>query len=270
MFDLARIGAGLPVAGSIGQLPELIEHNGALVVEAPPGTGKTTLVPPALHNHTGGKVLVTAPRRVAVRAAARRLRQLSGTPELVGYSMRGEHQPGSAVEFLTPGVLLRRLLADPELAGVSAVAVDEVHERQLDTDLVLGMLIELAQLREELRLVAMSATLDAARYSDLLGGAAILSTPAVTHPLEYEHAPHEGRLSGSREFYRHLGEQANRAVARRGESALVFVPGVREVEQVVAVTGGLPLHGRLDSREQDAALTPSPEPRIVVSTAVAE
>ena len=272
IFDLETIGAGLPVADTIGRLPELIEQTGTLVVEAPPGTGKTTLVPPALANHTGGKVLVTAPRRVAVRAAYRRLSSLVPR-ELrtsVGYSIRGEHVPGSAVEFVTPGVLLRRLLADPELEGVAAVAVDEVHERQIDTDLILGMLVELAQLREDLRVAAMSATLDANRYSELLGGAAILSTPAVTHPLVYEHAPHEGRLTGSRQFYRHLGEQALRAVEKRGESALVFVPGVREVEQVVAVTGGMPLHGRLDSKEQDAALSPSAEPRIVVSTAVAE
>ena len=270
MFNLTAIGAGLPVAETIDQLPALIEQTGSLVVEAPPGTGKTTLIPPALHNHTGGKVLVTAPRRVAVRAAARRLRHLSGAPEMVGHTIRGEHRAGSAVEFVTPGVLLRRLLADPELTGVSAVAVDEVHERQLDTDLVLGMLIELGQLRDDLRIVAMSATLDARRYSDLLGGAEILSTPAVTHPLDYEYSPHDGRLAGSREFYAHLGALARRAVDKRGESALVFVPGVREVDQVVAATGGLPLHGRLDAKDQDAALSPSDEPRIVVSTAVAE
>src|SRR5699024_4274138 len=177
--------------------------------------------------HGHGKVLVTAPRRVAVRAAARRLAQLDGSrvgqkvgfsirgeqfpgthvdfmppgvllrrplhdPELpgvgavaiaevdgqkVGFSIRGEYFPGTHVEFMTPGVLLRRLLNDPELPGVGAVAIDEVHERQLDTDIVLAMLLELAELRDDLSLVAMSATLDAQRFAELMN-ASVLATPA--------------------------------------------------------------------------------------------
>lgn len=279
-FDLARIGAGLPVADTVGQLPDLLAHSGAVVVQAPPGTGKTTLIPPALANHTGGKVLVTAPRRVAVRAAARRLAHLDGSQlgDRVGFSVRGEHHAGSLVEFMTPGVLLRRLLQDPALEGVAAVAVDEVHERQLDTDLVLGMLIELRELRDDLSLAAMSATLDADRYSQLLGGP-VLDTPAVIHPLEISYAPTEGRL-GSRgvewSFLDHLARQAVTAVQRTGNSALVFAPGVREVERVVRTAGELsgitvlPLHGQLSPREQDAALSPGTGPRIVVATSIAE
>lgn len=279
-FNLDRIGAGLPVAGTISQLPGLLADSGALVIQAPPGTGKTTLVPPALANHSGGRVLVTAPRRVAVRAAARRLAQLDGSRlgERVGFSVRGEHHPGSLVEFLTPGVLLRRLLADPSLEGVSAVAVDEVHERQLDTDLVLGMLIELRELRDDLQLVAMSATLDATRYSELIGGP-VLATPAVIHPLEIEYAPAEGRLSPRGVewgFLDHLARRAVTAAQRSGDSVLVFVPGVREVERVcqsarqLGELPVLPLHGRLSSGEQDAALNPATGPRIVVSTSLAE
>src|SRR5699024_11052724 len=122
-----------------------------------------TLVPPLLANEVEGLVLVVAPRRVAVRAAARRLAHLDGSRigDRVGFRIRGESHPGSRVEFLTPGVLLRRLLHDPELTGVSAVVLDEVHERQLDTDLALGMLIELRELRDDLVIVAMSATLEA-------------------------------------------------------------------------------------------------------------
>ena len=270
-FNRTAIGQGLPVANDIDRLPQLIAQTGRLVVQAPPGTGKTTLVPPALANHSG-KVLVTAPRRVAVRAAARRLAQLDGSRigDKVGFSIRGEHHPGTHVEFMTPGVLLRRLLTDPELTGVNAVAIDEVHERQLDTDLVLAMLLELAELRDDLSIVAMSATLDAQHFANLMN-ASVLDTPAVTYPLDTHYAPHPGRAGCTREFLTHLATQAQLARETTGHSVLVFVPGVREVEQVcMQIPGALPLHGRLSSTEQDQALRPSDTPRIVVSTSIAE
>lgn len=265
MFDLARIGAGLPVAETIDSLPS----TGNVVIQAPPGTGKTTLVPPALANHAAGrgKVIVTAPRRVAVRAAAQRLSTLSGTPDKVGFAIRGESRKGSEVEFVTPGVLLRRLLKDPELEGVSAVAIDEVHERQLDTDLVLGMCLELAELREDFRVIAMSATVDAQRFSQLMD-APVHVTEAVTHPLDIHYAPMPGRAAGTREFYGDVAKQA----ARQQESTLVFVPGVREVNLVCEALQGhnvFPLHGKQTTAEQDAALY-TDEQRIVVATSIAE
>lgn len=272
-FDLGVIGRGLPVAATINQLPDLLSGGQTLVVQAPPGTGKTTLVPPALANHTGGKVLVTAPRRVAVRAAARRLAHLDGSQlgQKVGYTVRGEHHPGSHVEFMTPGVLLRKLMSDPELPGVSAVAVDEVHERQLDSDLVLGMLLELAQLRDDLVVTAMSATLDVDKFAGLMA-APVLDTPAVTYPVEVDYRPHEGRLRCTPAFLDHLADMAQQARAEaKQHSVLVFVPGVREVEHVIGrVPGALPLHGSLTAAQQDAALSPSAEPRIVVATSIAE
>ena len=153
------------------------------MVQAPPGTGKTTLVPPLLANlaSTHGlaqaralRVVVTQPRRVAARAAARRLAALDGTQvgDRVGYTVRGERKagPGTLVEFVTPGILLRRLLDDPGLESTGAVILDEVHERGLETDLLLGMLGEVRQLRGDLTLVAMSATLDAPRFAALIGG----------------------------------------------------------------------------------------------------
>lgn len=276
-FNLSAIGAGLPVAERIDALPGLLEDANTLVVQAPPGTGKTTLVPPALANAlgSGGKVIVTAPRRVAVRAAARRLAQLDGTRvgERVGYSVRGEHKPGSLVEFVTPGVLLRRLLSDPGLDGVAAVAIDEVHERQLDSDLVLAMALEVAQLREDFALVAMSATLNAAAFAEHLG-AQVLSTPAVTHPLDVRYSPHPERGTRGRAYYEHLAALAAAEVRAQGHSALVFVPGVREVEDTLAAIPAdipaLPLHGRLDNAAQDAALNDDGTPRIVVATSIAE
>ena len=265
MFDLARIGASLPVAETIDSLPS----SGNVVIQAPPGTGKTTLVPPALANHAAGrgKVIVTAPRRVAVRAAAQRLSTLSGTPDKVGFAIRGESRKGSEVEFVTPGVLLRRLLKEPELEGVAAVAIDEVHERQLDTDLVLGMCLELAELREDFRVIAMSATVDAQRFSQLMD-APVHVTEAVTHPLDIHYAPMPGRAAGAREFYGDVAKQA----ARQHESTLVFVPGVREVNLVCEALDGhnvFPLHGKQTTAEQDAALY-TDEQRIVVATSIAE
>lgn len=262
MFDLKAIGTGLPVLETIDSLPV----DGHVVVQAPPGTGKTTLVPPALANQVEGKVLVTAPRRVAVRAAANRLQELSG--QRIGYAVRGDSRKGANVEFVTPGVLLRRLLRDPELEGISAVAIDEVHERQLDTDLVLGMCLELAQLRDDFRVIAMSATVDASRFSQLMGNAPIHSTEAVTYPLDISYEPIPGRAAGDREFWKGVAKVA----AQQHESTLVFVPGVREVNLVCDALSGhnvFPLHGRQTTQEQDAALYTS-EQRIVVATSIAE
>ena len=269
MFDLSTIGAGLPVADVIGDLPA----RGPLVVEAPPGTGKTTLLPPAISNLTAdrGVTLVTAPRRVAVRAAARRLALLDGASlgDRVGYSIRGEHKQGSLVQFVTPGVLLNRLLKDPELSGVGAVVIDEVHERQPDTDLVLAMAMEVAFLRDDLYLAAMSATLDAKALAEHMG-AQILSTEAVTHPLDVSYHPHPGRAEGSKEFYGHVAKLAGapRDGDRDGRT-LVFVPGAREVDAVCAqLPSAAPLHGRLTNKEQDHALNGNAQ--VVVATSIAE
>ncbi|MDN5717587.1 MAG: DEAD/DEAH box helicase, partial [Janibacter sp.] len=175
-FDLTAIGEGLPFAEALPQLREAIAARGVAVVQAPPGSGKTTLAPPLVASHVDGRVVVTGPRRVTVRAAARRLAQLTGTPlgELAGYTVRGERhvQRSTRIEFVTPGVLVRRLLADPELNATAAVVLDEVHERGLDSDLLLGMLAEVRQLRD-LPLVAMSATLDAPAIARLLGDAPV-------------------------------------------------------------------------------------------------
>lgn len=271
----------LPVAAHLDQLAAAGPR---VVVQAPPGTGKTTVAPPVVADGVAGRVVVTQPRRIAARAAARRLAQLSGTRpgEYAGHTVRGESSTTSAtvVEFVTTGVLLRRLLRDPELTGVDAVILDEVHERHLDDDLALAMITELGQLRDDLRVVAMSATLDAQRWAELLGGARVVAVPSVLHPLELQWAPFSGPATDHRgtshAFLDHLATQTRRALAARpGEAALVFVPGVWEVEQMVSRLGGLPvdvlpLHGRLTPREQDRALRDDGEARVVVATAVAE
>ena len=236
-FDLRSIGAGLPAAQLIPQITAWLgEQDGQSgqggqsgarglrgVVVAPPGTGKTTLVPPLAANllaeraasgasgasgagafGTGAeRVIVTQPRRIAARSAARRLAALTGTApgELSGFTVRGERRcgPGTRVEFVTTGVLLRRLIRDPDLPGVGAVILDEVHERHLDSDLAFAMLRQLLDLREDLGLLVMSATVDAQRWARLLGEdddagpAPIAEVAAEIHPLEQRWAPFAGR-----------------------------------------------------------------------------
>lgn len=286
-FDLDRLGAGLTVAGARAELERAVS-TGAAVVTAPPGTGKTTFVPPLVANALGGRILVTQPRRVAVRAAARRIADLDGTrlggPS--GFTVRGEKAVSAEtrIETVTPGVLLRRLLNDPALEGISAVILDEVHERSVDSDLLLGMLGEVRALREDLVLVAMSATITSGPLADLLG-AAVVDVPSALHPLEIAYAPSSTPRLGVRgvehDFLDHVADVAVSEQRATGHDALVFVPSARDVDVVVRRirdrapdVDALPLHGRLSADEQDRAVSgrtdPSGPPRIVVSTALAE
>ncbi|WP_166972826.1 ATP-dependent RNA helicase [Brevibacterium atlanticum] len=322
-FDLARIGASLPAAALIDELTIAeVGPSPKLVVEAPPGTGKTTLVPPLIAEVLAGsssgsagervepgRIIVTQPRRMAARAAARRLASLSGTRlgEVVGFTVRGESRTSAAtvIEFVTTGVLMARLLRDPELTGVSGVILDEVHERQLDTDLTFAMCRELIALRSDLSLVVMSATLDAGMWAHRLGAgpqspARVLSVAADAHPLEIRWAPAKQRPLDARgvtwDFLDHLAETTVRALHENSAGdVLVFSPGAREVDEVAArvrqrvesaasarpdagggASSAVEVHtltGRTPSREQDAILRPG-DPgavrRVIVTTSVAE
>ena len=291
VFDVSRIGAGLPFTAAADELSTALDGMTA-VVQAPPGTGKTTVVPPVVANHgaAGAKrVLVTAPRRVAVRAAARRLAELSEEDlgGAVGYTVRGDRKvsDGTRVEFATPGVVIRRLLRDGDLPGVSAVILDEVHERDLDTDILLGMLRDLRELREDMALVAMSATVDAPRFAALLGDAGnpatIVAADSMLHPLDVRWAPsavprldHRGVTFGFLEHVAATAAATFRDAPDNGD-VLVFLPGVREVDRVAGYLGGedaevLTLHGRLGPGEQDRVVRgrgPGQPRRIIVATA---
>lgn len=285
-FNLPNISVGLPFASALPSLSDAV-CNHDVVVQAPPGTGKTTLVPPAVANARPGKVVVTAPRRVAVRSAARRLAQLSGAQlgEEVGYTVRGDSKVSRAtrVEFVTPGVLLRRLLRDGDVAA-DTVVLDEVHERGLDTDLVLAMLRDLRDIRDDLRLVAMSATVDAPRFAGLLGEKTpIIAAEAEIFPLDIRYAPYPQRLDArgvTDGFLRHVAGQACDLLDQADGDVLVFLPGVREVDRcagyvsdLVAADGVaevLSLHGRQSSEEQDRVFRREAGRRVIVSTSIAE
>lgn len=279
----------LPVTAGLPALDEALRSRGLAVVHAPPGTGKTTLVPPAVAEAVTGRVVVTQPSRIAARAAARRLAHLLGEPvgETVGYSVRGERRTGRStrVEVVTTGLLLRRIQHDPELAGVAAVILDEVHERHLDADLTLALLLDLrANLREDLALVAMSATIEAERTAALIGGgepAPVISVSGALHPVEtvWCPVPPGTRRTDDRgitpAFHDHVAATVRRALAEHEGDVLVFVPGVAEIDAVIRRLGGVdaevhPLHGRLSGAEQDHALSEGPRRRVIVSTAVAE
>ncbi|MFF3025854.1 ATP-dependent helicase HrpB [Microbacterium sp. NPDC057944] len=296
-FDLAALGAGLSFAAALGALSSALDESTAVVVSAPPGTGKTTLVPPLLANRSAGRVIVTQPRRVAARSAARRLAQLDGTAlgGRVGFTVRGERQAGrdTRVEFVTAGVLLRRMLDDPGLDGVDAVIIDEVHERALETDLLIGLLSEVRELRDDLALVAMSATLDADRIAAVIGTDAA-PAPVVDHdvpafPLTERWAPSPAPRLDDRgvtwAFLDHVARttaSAARDLTRDDPTAdvLVFAPGAREVSEVARrlrdAGGGFDvreLHGQLRASEQDAVIRgrrPEEPPRVIVTTSLAE
>ncbi|MEU4622249.1 ATP-dependent helicase HrpB [Actinoplanes sp. NPDC023801] len=279
----------LPVRPVLPEVAATLADAGAAVLVAPPGTGKTTLVPLALAA-PGSRVIVAEPRRVAARAAARRMAGLLGEPvgRRVGFAVRGERRVSreTVVEVVTTGLLVRRLQADPEMAGETTVILDECHERHLDSDLALAFLVEVrSALRPDLRLLATSATADADRLAAVLGGpglpAPVLTAHARTYPVEVIWAPPPGTITpphGLRVDPRLLGHVAattRRALAEGDGDVLVFLPGAREIETVAARLGGagaeiVTLHGRQSGAAQDAALNAGPGRRVVLATAVAE
>jgi len=279
----------LPVRPILPRLCETLSENGAAVLVAPPGTGKTSLVPLAMADALPGRILVAEPRRIATRAAAARMAELTGTEvgDLIGYTVRGDRKVSSRtrIEVVTTGVLVRRLHNDPELSSVGAVVIDECHERHLDTDLAGSFLTDVRMnLRDDLKLLATSATARANELAALLGGEAdpvpILEVEAASHPLEVRWCPPprpavvEG-LRVDRALLDHVARVTRQAVAEQSGDLLVFLPGAAEIDQVAQRLSGvdvdvLRLHGRQTSTDQDSALRPGTRRRIVLATAVAE
>lgn len=271
----------LPIHAVLPDLLAALRAASSAVLVAPPGAGKTTAVAPALLGEAwcGGEILLLSPRRIAARAAAERMAALAGEPvgKTFGYATRMDSKRSAAtrVTVVTEGIFVNRIQGDPELAGISAVLFDEVHERSLDSDFGLALARDAqAALRPDLRLVAMSATLDGARFAGLLGDAPVVESEGRSHPLTLRHIGRaaEGRIEDA-------VAGAIRTALREAEGGvLAFLPGVAEIERTaerIAVPEGAVLHrlhGSLDPAAQRAAIAPDPQGRrkIVLATSIAE
>jgi len=272
----------LPIHAVLPDLLAALNANSAAVLVAPPGAGKTTAVAPALLDQPWctGEILLLSPRRLAARAAAERMAELAGerVGETTGYATRldSKRSAKTRILVLTEGIFLARIQADPELAGVSAVLFDEVHERSLDSDFGLALALDAqAALRPDLRIVAMSATLDGGRFARLLGDAPLIESEGRSHPIELRHL---GRAA-ERRIEDEMAGAIRRALAEAEGSLLAFLPGVAEIERTAERLDTLPgdtdllrLHGTLDPREQRAAIAAAPPGRrkVVLATSIAE
>ena len=279
----SNLAAPLPIDAVLPNLCAVLSRSGAAVLIAPPGAGKTTAVAPRLleEDWCDGRIILTSPRRVAARAAAERMAQLRGERpgETIGYMTRLDSKVSAATRILivTEAILVNRLIDDPELPGISAILIDEAHERHLDADLALALALESrAVLRDDLRVLVMSATIDGARFSRLLGDdAPVIESEGRSFPLDI----------------RWLGDDPSQRVEDRVTSGvmtawretegdiLAFLPGVAEIERTrerltesLRDTPILPLHGQVDPASQRAAIRRDPDGRrrIVLASAIAE
>jgi ATP-dependent helicase HrpB len=285
MVENAFPATGLPVEETLPRLLEALRNGTGAVLEAPPGAGKTTLVPLALLGEDwlgGGKILVLEPRRLAARMAAGRMAELLGEAvgQTVGYRVRMESKVGPAtrIEVITEGILTRRLIDDPELAGIGAVIFDEFHERGIHADLGMALCLEAREaLREDLRILAMSATLDGASVASVMGGAPVIASEGRAFPIETRHLDRPD----PRGLDRAMAAAIRQALDEEAGSILAFLPGEGEIRRVQALleeagpANGIlvaPLFGAMAPGRQDAAIQPPPTGmrKVVLATDIAE
>jgi ATP-dependent helicase HrpB len=275
--------AAYPALAALPALQSALAGVGCAVLAAPPGSGKTTTIPLALLDApwlAGKKIVMLQPRRIAARAAAARMAYLLGEKvgERVGYQIRFERRIGqqSRIEVLTEGLLARRLQSDPELPGIGLVIFDEFHERSLDADLALALTLDArANLNPELRVLVMSATLDVARVTQLLGGAPLVEAGGKLYPVDIRYETPRGE---ARHGHIVAGGVLKAAAETQGD-ILAFLPGGREIRDCesalrgrIGATGIFPLYGDLSSEAQDAALAPSRDGqrKVILATNIAQ
>lgn len=275
----------LPVEEVLPDLRAALARRGEAVLVAPPGAGKTTRVPPALLDEPWaqeGKIVLLSPRRIAARAAAARMAQERGerVGDTVGYRVRLDSRvgPKTRIEVVTEGVFTRMILGDPELKGVSAVLFDEFHERSLEGDLGLALARDAqSALRPDLKIVVMSATLDAARIAALLENAQVIVSEGRMFPVAHVYRPRDPRARLEQD----VSAAVRAALAAEQGSALVFLPGAREIERTAELlrtelrdpsVDVRPLYGAMSAADQDAAIAPAPRGRrkVVLATSIAE
>ncbi len=275
----------LPIDAVLGDLTRTLARQSTAVLVAPPGAGKTTRVPLALLDEAwtrGKKIIVLEPRRIAARAAAERMAQTLGEKvgETVGYRVRFGSKVSRAtrIEVVTEGIFTRQILDDPEMNGVAAVLFDEFHERSLDADLGLALARDAQQgLRENLRILVMSATLDGARIAALLGDAPVIESQGRAFPVETRYL---GRKP-DQPIERQMADAIAQALRADGGSVLAFLPGAAEIRRTQTFLTErvsdpaieiVPLFGALDAAVQDRAISPAPKGRrkVVLATSIAE
>ena len=273
----------LPIIQVLDDLLTTLAERSSAVLVAPPGAGKTTAVAPALLNQSWceGQILLLSPRRLAARAAAERIAEQLGTPvgDLVGYATRMDSKQSKSTRILvmTEGIFRNRVRSEPDLPGVSAVLFDEVHERSLDSDFGLALALDAqAGFRPDLRLVAMSATLDGARFARLMDDAPVIESEGKAHPLDLRHIGRRAELRIEQD----MADAIRRALAEEDGDILAFLPGVAEIERTAEnLEAKLDnavrvhrLHGSLEPAEQRRAIRPDPDGKrkIILATSIAE
>ncbi len=272
----------LPITSSLPRIKAAL-GNGPAILSAPTGSGKTTLVPLVLVDEAwlaGRKIVMLEPRRIAARAAAARMSEIYGEPlgETIGYRIRFDTRVSSRtrIEVVTEGILTRRLQDDPELADVGLIIFDEFHERSLHADLGLALCLDLRQIRDDLRILVMSATLDTQVLSELLGGVPVIIGKGKAYPVAVHYLPPApGKSTPARTMVRGI-EHAWRATTG---DILAFLPGAGEITAARELLAGmfpatdiLPLYGELSHTDQDRVLRPSDHAnrRIILATPIAE
>ncbi len=274
----------LPIDQFIEKILDLLKAGKNLVLTAAPGAGKTTRLPPALMKLTEKMILVLEPRRVAALAAAQRIADENHTPlgEKIGYQVRFENrsQANTQLLFITEALLMRKLIQDPELKDVGIVIIDEFHERSLHTDLALGMMYELQQMtRPDLKIIVMSATINARQISQFLGDAPIVDVPGQSFPLTISMQNESQLLNTGPQFIERMVAKIKSASPVSTGDVLVFLPGIGEIERVTRDLEEwtsrqgfslVKLYGTMPLSEQKKVLLKQPQKKIILSTNVAE
>lgn len=287
-----RLSTELPIDEVLPELLEALQRAGQAVLQAPPGAGKTTRVPLAILDAglVKGRILMLEPRRLATRAAAERMAATLNEKvgQSIGYRIRGENQTSAAtrIEVVTEGILTRMIQSDPELPGIGMVIFDEFHERSLQADLGLALCLEIREaLRDDLKLLVMSATLEAAPVADLLGGAPVVTSKGRAFPVETRWLDKPWNRAGQHPGQRRprlelaMADLVQKAVQETTGGILVFLPGEGEIRRLEgALKGRLPpdchlrpLFGAMPFKDQRAAIAPMDKGRkIVLATSIAE